>query len=136
MGISGGLYNLLGNYFSNRFQRVILNRQKLLWRPVIAGSPDGSIMGSLLFLVYINDLRNELKSSVKLFADDTSHFTIVKYKNESVTLNNDLLLISKRSYNWKILFNSDPSRQAQEVLFSRRKNTQIHPTISFDNIQV
>ena len=112
MGISGELYNLLGNYLSGRFQRVILNRQTS-WRPVIAGFPQGSILGPLLFLVYINDLPNELKSSVKLFADDISLFTIVKDKNESAnTLNNDLLLISKWAYNWKMLFNPDPSKPA------------------------
>ena len=100
MGISGELYNLLGNYLSDRFQRVILNGQTSSWRPVIAGVPQGSILGPLLFLVYINDLPNELKSRVKLFADGTSLFTIVKDKSESVnTLNNDLLLISKWAYN-------------------------------------
>ena len=119
MGISGELYNLLGNYLSDRFQRVILNGQTSSWRPVIAGVPQGSILGPLLFLVYINDLPNELKSSVKLFADDTSLFTIVKDKNESAnTLNNDLLLISKWAYNWKMLFNPDPSTPPQEVLLS------------------
>ena len=86
MGISGELYNLLGNYLSDRFQRVILNGQTSSWRPVIAGVPQGSILGPLLFLVYINDLPNELKSSVKLFADDTSLFTIVKDKNESAII--------------------------------------------------
>ena len=45
-------------------------------------------------------------------------------------------LITKWAYNWKMLFNSDPSKLAQEVLFSRKKKTQIHPTISFNNIQV
>ena len=118
MGISGELYNLFGNYLSNRFQRVILNGQTSSWRPVIAGVPQGTIVGPLLFLVYINDLPNELKSSVKLFADDTSLFTIVKDKNESAnTLNNDLLLISKWAYNWKMLFNLDPRKPAQEVYF-------------------
>ena len=113
MAISGELYNLLGNYLSDRSQRVILNGQTSSWRPVIAGVRQGSILGPLLFLVCINDLPNELKSSVKPFADDTSLFTIVKDKNESAnTLKNDLLLISKWTYNWKMLFNPDPSKPA------------------------
>ena len=56
MGISGELYNLLGNYLSGRFQRVILNGQTLLWRPVIADVSQDSILDPLLFLVYINPL--------------------------------------------------------------------------------
>ena len=97
---------------------------------VTAGVPKGSILGPLLFLVYINDLPNELKSSVTLFADNTSLFTIVKDKNETAnTLNN---LISKWAYNRKILFNPDPSKPAKAVLFSRKRET--HRT-SFQNIQ-
>ena len=100
MGISGELYNLLENYLSDRFQRVILNGQFSLWKPILAGVPQGSILGPLLFLIYINDLPNELKSNAKLFADDTPLFTLVKHKNESTSiLNNDLLLTSKWAYN-------------------------------------
>ena len=91
MGISAELYNLLKNYLLGRFQRVVLNRQTSLWRPVLAGVPQGSILGPLLFLVYISDLPNGLKSNVKLFADDTSLFTIVKDKNESANILNDNL---------------------------------------------
>ena len=61
MGFTGELYNLLENYLSNRFQRVLLNRQTSSWRPVLARVPQGSILGPLLFLIYINDLPNELE---------------------------------------------------------------------------
>ena len=137
MGISGELYNLLENYLSDRFQGVLLNGQASSWRPVLAGVPQGSILGPLLFLIYINDLPNELKSNAKLFADDTSLFTIVKDKTESANiLSNNLSEISKWACDWKMLFNPDPCKPAQEVAFSRKKKTQSHPAISLNNIQV
>ena len=137
MGISGEIYKLLGNYLSGRFQRLVLNGQTSSWRPILAGVPQGSVLGPLLFLIYINDLPNELKSNAKLFADDTSLFTIVKDESESANvLNNDLLLISKWAFNWKMLFNPDPNKPAQEVLFSKKKKAESHPTISLNNIQV
>ena len=137
VGISGDLFNLLENYLSGRLQRVVLNGQTSSWRPVLAGVRQGSILGPLLFLVYINDLPNGLKSNAKLFADDTSLFTIVKDKQESAdVLNKDLSLISKWAFNWKMLFNPHTNKPAQEVLFSRKKKTQNHPNISLNNIQV
>ena len=137
MGISGELHKLLTNYLSGRFQRVVLNGQNSSWRPVMAGVPQGSILGPLLFLIYINDLPNGLKSNAKLFADDTSLFSIVKDKNESANiLNNDLSLISKWAYDWKMLFNPDPKKPAQEVIFSRKRDFQNHPNINLNNILV
>ena len=108
-----------------------------MWRPVLAGVPQGSILGPLLSLVYISDLPNGLKSNAKLFADDTSLFTIVKGKNESANiLNGDLQLISNWAYKWKMLFNPNPKKTAQEVLFSRKNQIESHSTISLNSIQV
>ena len=74
MGISGELCKPLENYLSGRYQTVVLNGQKSSWRSVLAGVPQGSILGPLLFLIYINDLPNDLKSNAKLFVDDTRLF--------------------------------------------------------------
>ena len=83
MGISGEFYDLLENYLSGRLQRVILNGQTS-WRSILAGVPQGSILGSLLFLIHIKDLPDKSKSNTILFADNTSLSPIVKNENESV----------------------------------------------------
>ena len=76
-GISGNLLNLLSNFLRNRKQRVVLNGQTSSWADVNAGVPQGSILGPLLFLIYINDLADGLSSNAKLFADDISLFSVV-----------------------------------------------------------
>ena len=69
---------------------MVLNGQSSSWTPVLAVVAQGSTLGPLLFLIYINDLPDEIKSNIKLFADDTSLFTILKDKNKNAkVLNND-----------------------------------------------
>ena len=68
---------LIACFLSNRYQRVLLNGQSSTWLPIIAGVPQGSILGSLFFLIYINDLCKNLSSIAKLFVDDTSIFSAV-----------------------------------------------------------
>ena len=133
LDISGKVYELIENYSSRRFQTVTLNGETSSWRPILTGVPQGSSLGPLLFFTYPNGLPNELKTNV----DDTSLFTTVKDKNEGANaLNNDLSLISKCAFNWKMLFNPDPHKPAQEGLFSSKKKVSIHPVISLNNIQV
>ena len=78
---------------------------------VLAGVPQGSILGTLLCLIYINDLSDGLTSICKIFADDTSLFSkaINKEKSE-IEPNKDLKLISQWAYQWKMLFNPDPTK--------------------------
>ena len=81
-GISRNLLNLIQHCLTDRSQRVLLNGHCSNWQPILAGVPQGSILGPLFFLIYINDLPEELKSNVELFAD-TSLFSVVKNKEES-----------------------------------------------------
>ena len=64
-------------FLCNRKHRVVLNGQVSIWVSVNAGVPHGSILKPLLFLIYINDLSDNLSSNVKLFIDDTSIFSII-----------------------------------------------------------
>ena len=82
---------LLHDFLSCLKQRVVLNGQHSSWDNVTAGVPQGSILGPLLFLIYINELSSDLSSNCKLFADDTSLFSVVNNIHTSTTtLNQDL----------------------------------------------
>ena len=74
--ISGNLLNLLRDFLIERKQWIVLNGQFSTWKNVNAGVPQGSILGPLLFLIYTNDLTEGLPSNAKLFADDTSLFSL------------------------------------------------------------
>ena len=135
-GISGKLLNLIIDFLSNRKQRVVLNGKYPSWTNIEAGVPQGSILEPLFFLIYINDLSDNLITNPKLFADDTSLFSIVHDPNATTNyLNNDLAKINDRAYQWKMNFNPDPLRQAQEVLFSRKIKSQ-NPCLHFNNNSV
>ena len=114
LGISGLPLKCIESFLSNRFQRVLLNGQSSSWLPVLAGVPQRSV----LFLVYINDLSKNLSSTAKLFADDTSIFSVVHdISLSSLQLNDDLIKISNWAYQWKMSFNPEVTKQAQEVVF-------------------
>ena len=133
-GISGNLLDTITDFLNYRKQRVALSGKFSSWTSIEAGVPQGSILGPLLFLIYINDLSDDLMSNVKLFADDTSLFSVVHDVNASSTnFNNDLKKISDWAIQWKMSFNPDPSKQAQEVIFSRKGQNPNHDSIYFNN---
>ena len=88
----------------------------------------GSVLGLLFFLIYINDLTDGISSIAKLFADDTSLILIVQNKNNSASqLDNDLNKVSDWAYTWKMSFNPDPAKQVQEVISLRKCTKEDHP---------
>ena len=106
-GVSGKL--LLKSFLLSRKQRTVLNGQASTWGNISTGVPQRSILGPLLFLIYINDLTTNLKCSVKLFADDTSLFTIVQDPNLAASnMNHNLDQISLWAHDWRMSFNQDP----------------------------
>ena len=130
--IKDKLLCILIDFLNNSQQRVVLNGQFSSWTKVNAGVPQGSILGPLLFLIYINYLPNGLQSNPKLFADDTSLFATVKdITTSTVNLNNDLTKISEWDVQWKMNFNPDPSKQSQELLFSRNISSKPYPSLYF-----
>ena len=103
-------------------QRVVLNEQTSNWENIHAGVPHGSVLGPLLFLICINDLAENLSSNPKLFADDTSLLSVVCDLNISANkINGNLKKFEAWAHQWKMSFNPDLLKQAQELIISRKK---------------
>ena len=130
-GVSGNIHAWFADYLSDRKQRVVLPGAVSDWTYIRAGVPQGSILGPLLFLLYINDIVNDIGSNIRLFADDTSLFIIV---DDPVTaagcINADLGRISNWASTWLVTFN--PSK-TETLLISRKLNKPLHPPLFMQN---
>ena len=136
-GISGKLLKIFEDYLYNRKQRVIINGSYSELADINSGVPQGSVLGPLLFLVYINDLEKNIKSKVKFFADDTMLYSVVNDPEISAAeLNHDLDIVKQWAHQWKMEFNPDPIKQAKEVLFSCKKVSPYHPDLFFNGTLV
>ena len=114
------------SYLLNRKQRVHIPGGSSHWFPIEAGVPQGSILGPLLFLIYINDIVTNIKSTVRLFVDDTSLHLIVNEPVEAARcLNSDLDLIYQWAERWLVKCNAAESES--ELLLVTRPNDNHSP---------
>ena len=113
----------------------MLNGQSSSLLDVEAGVPQGSVENcTLLFLVYINDLPEDLILVSKLFVDDTSIIsTVTDVSKSSEDLNNDLDTVIHWAFQWRMSFNPDPNKQATQVVFSRKRKPVNHPVLYFND---
>ena len=126
-GISGTLLRWFEDYLKDRKQHVVLPGATSGWLTLGAGVPQGSILGPLLFLVYINDIVADVDSNMRLFADDTSMFVIVDNPvNSANRLQLDIDRISGWADKWLVNFN--PSK-SEHLLISRRVAPVLHPSL-------
>ena len=106
-GIGGQLYNWLCNYFTGRKQRVVLNDESSSWTSVTSGVPQGSVLGPLLFNIFINDLPSIVQSPLVSFADDTKVFRKIQSEDDYLKLQQDLDNLFLWSCEWQLGFNVD-----------------------------
>ncbi|CAH1277366.1 Hypp9585 [Branchiostoma lanceolatum] len=104
-GVKGDLYNWVKDFLASRKQRVVLNGTSSSWTPVRSGIPQGSVLGPVLFVVYINDLPEAVSSTVRIFADDSKLYQGVKDNKGRVNLQKDLEALRDWSASWQLPFN-------------------------------
>ena len=132
-GVKKDMYSWLKSYLENRTQRVIYKNLVSPTESLYAGVPQGSVLGPLLFLIYVNDVADKMSSFCRLFADDNS----LQYASKCVKsieghLNNDLLSLEEWSKKWLLKFN--PSK-TKVVFFNTRKNKEF-PKLLFQDSQL
>ena len=131
------MLEIITDFLSNRFQRTTINGKSSEWKHIDAGVPQGSVLGPLLFLLYINDLLDGMKSDARIFADDTSLFVVVDDPQTSFEiLSHDLKLVETWAKQWRMSFNPDPAKPPIEIVFSTKTNPFLHPPLTSNCIVV
>lgn len=130
-GITGDLIEWLGNYLSHRKQRVTINGQSSDWGYSESGVPQGSILGPLLFLIFMNDLVEVVDySNIRLYADDTCLYIDVDNRIAAAErLNKDLDSISLWAKTWLVNFNP---KKTEAMIVSNKRDISMHPALSLD----
>ena len=120
-GISDSLFCLFSSFHSERLQRLVLNGEASELPKVLERFPQVSILVPLPFLIFINDISTNLEFNVKIFADDTSLFSLVRDPNENLAkLGRELARVAGWAYQWRMSFNLNSSKESVEVQFSRK----------------
>ncbi|MCG7882888.1 MAG: hypothetical protein JAY96_15005, partial [Candidatus Thiodiazotropha endolucinida] len=132
-GIKDPLLTWISNYLSDRSQKVRVNSSISDVRHVSAGVPQGSVLGPLFFLVYVNDITNNLLSLTRLFADDSSLFVSASSVQDiEGILNHDLSVILLWAKQWLVTFNP---LKTEAIMFSLKRNYAM-PNLRFDNTDI
>ena len=104
-GIGNDVINWIEKWLTHRRQRVIVDGEISNWKSVLSGVPQGSVLGPILFLIYINDLEDDISSKVLKFSDDTKVFRKVTNDTDKQSLQDDRDKLVKWSEKWQMLFN-------------------------------
>ena len=133
-GVTGTALKWFKSYLSNRTQRVVLPGVFSDWKDIKARVPQGSVLGPLLFLVFINDKVSDINSNIRVFADDTTIYVIVENPlTASVVLNSDMQKIDASADKWLVKFNP---LKSESFTVSRKLNRLYHPPIYMGNQQI
>ena len=121
-GIDGQLLLWFRNFLTNGKQRVLIRESYSEWSPVKSGVPQGSILGPIMFLIYVNDIPNIIRSTAKLLADDTKIYRQINNAEDSIGLQSDLITLDLWADRWQVKLN--PSKcEVMPITHNKDKST-------------
>ena len=125
-GIDGRLLDWFRHFITGRKQRVQIRGTFSTWSPVLSGTPQGTILGPILFLVYINDIIDHISSVVKLYADDTKIYRAIKDPQTDIpALQSDLNRLNQWASTWQLRFNVEKC-ESMRITHSKDKHKLHH----------
>jgi len=127
-GIQNKTLHWISSWLMQRRQRVVIDGESSDWLPVKSGVPQGTVLGPLAFLIYINDISIDVSSSLRLFADDCLLYRIISSPDDCANLQNDLNKVYNWSCSWQMKFNVDKC----VALKCCRSNSPIHADYYLD----
>jgi len=128
-GIVEKVYAWVESWLIGRRQRVVLSGSFSEWKPVTSGVPQGSVLGPLLFVIFVNDMDQAVLSRLLKFADDTKLFRCISDPEDVATLRDDLKSLCKWSEDWQMCFNVDKCKVMHFGSKNARENYSINNTV-------
>ena len=132
LGVNLNTVSWIKSFLQNRSQSVVVEGKQSSTVPVMSGVPQGSVIGPCLFLAYINDLPDSLKSRARLFADDTMVYLTITSESDAETLQDDLLKLEQWKPDWSMELNPDKC----EVIRVTKKQKPIIFPYKLQNIEL
>src|SRR6218665_1193904 len=132
-GISVMLLEWIRNFLMYRKMRVVINGEETNWAAVLSGVPQGSVLGPLLFLIYVNELPDIIESSVRMFADDTKLWRKIQNEEDEQILQQDLDRLENWSETWLLKFNASKCKVMQ---IGRKRNVNYHLRSGMDIVNL
>jgi Skp family chaperone for outer membrane proteins len=134
-GIDGNIAAWIQAFLTGRRQRVSVNNSKSTWLPVVSGVPQGSVLGPVLFIIYINDLPDAVENTMKLFADDTKLYSRVDSTDDCHRLQQDIDSMQDWSAKWLLSFHPEKCKVMRLGSNHPNHTYQMHNRDTITNLQ-
>ena len=128
-GIGGKTLKWIDSFLCFRQQRVVVNGVKSDWAPVLSGVPQGTVLGPLLFSLYINDISSDIESEIRLFADDCVCYREIKDEEDTMKLQRDIDRLGSWARKWGMRFQPVKCNMMQ---LTRKRIKKIHASYTLE----